>query len=795
MALLAISLFVTLPMAADTTLPNQCAAFRPEILSKTIITQSEIDELLKSGRQSKANAWGQAVSTNLYWNVFSDRSNNETYQSPQAGSPVYKKLEFGQQLRIAQIVDNYALVYVETQSGRTFPQISSEARRSGSMGWIPMNHLLLWTDCPANESFIYKKALIVGNIDHARDDAKIGYIFTNPNGDGKKKLQSTMNFFYQMKVDEENGMVLLAKESRVGGKINYFYGWVSKGSFAPWEQRHCLEPNWDKLVVTDLFNTSIPVTSRKSGREFTSIVIGAKKNRVSKKLDTEYRLDPEVLRYPVLANNGKSYDATIFAEEGKPTNTATMAEVATGEAALSKANEDRSIVNIIMVIDGTRGMEKFFPYAKEAVKRAEEYLNKENAIRTIKVGGVIYRNYSDGPKVTDMLVMSQPNDRKVDQFFNNGGNYEAQNVSNTDFVALYKGLEVALDAEKMGYSRENCNLMFVIGDAGNALNDTKCLSQEQIISKCIKNRIQLSSFLVRNIDSPASQQFGKQMRSIVMKNMEGQYAELGSNIKSSYKELSDGYDFQFNVPESTAYFIGSFRKAALGQDMDETRLYSLVKSTSERFEEAMSKVQNTLVNAKEIITEETSGSALDKTASTIANNLLKGILGDSYNAVKATNFIMAFEGVVPQKSPGGLDYWKPVIYISHPEFKQLMTNLKPVMDAVENNPEDRKPYVDAMKGLLKSMLPGISEQKMEKMNNKEIMYMIMGLNVKSETLEKNRLIDIQNEQVVSPEAFAGLVSDFIGKYRKLEEIQEKKYPFTTKRNGVPFYWIPVEDLP
>ena len=75
------------------------------------------------------------------------------------------------------------------------------------------------------------------------------------------------------------------------------------------------------------------------------------------------------------------------------------------------------------------------------------------------------------------------------------------------------------------------------------------------------------------------------------------------------------------------------------------------------------------------------------------------------------------------------------------------------------------------------------------------MAQIVGLNIKTKALEKHSLIDIQNDQVVSPETFAGLVSDFIGNYRKLEEILERRYPFTTKRNGVPFYWIPAEDLP
>lgn len=783
-----ISLFVLILFSislayADPTLPGTCSAFRPEVLSAHIIKESQLQAFLKTGKSNNKSAWGQTTNTNTYWNVFSDRSNNITYRDPQSNSQEYKKLEFGQELRIADIQNGFALVYEERLRGQIYPKISSAAV---SMGWIPMKNLLLWTDCPANENYIYKKALIVGNIDNARDDSRLGYIFKNPEtNDGKRHLQSTMNFFYQMK--EDNGMILLSTESRVGGRIKTLYGWVSKASFVAWEQRTCIEPNWDRQVINELHGVSIPVTSKTNGKEITSVVLGLKENSIPN-YATKYRLDPEILRFPVLGvEKGKTYDATIFAKEGKATNPTVLK---TADVPVSTL-EALKIVNIIVVIDGTRGMEKFFPYAMEAVKRAVGYFKEDI---TVKIGGVIYRDYPNGSNVTEILPMSRPNDSKVENFFK-GGSYGVRSVPNdrTDYEALYKGLEVALDSKKMGYSKNNCNLMFVIGDAGNDPNDKQCLLQEQIINRCVENKIQLSSFLVRNIDTPASAQFGKQMRTIVMKNMERQYAErIGKDIKGTYNQLSDGYDFTSGIEEKERFFIGGFRKAAQGQDMDESRLYSLVRSTSERFEKSMEKIREILDRAKEIATTEDGGEA----ASVIEEKLLVDILGQStYNALKETKYIMAFEGKVPQKANNGTDYWKPVIYISHPEFLKLMEQLKPVMEAVEVNPEDRKPYINAMKGLVTSMLPGVSEQMMMKMDNKEIMAQILGLNVRTQSLERYPLVDIQNTEAVTNEQFQGLVSDFIESYRKLEDIQQRKYPFKVRRNNVDFYWIPAEDMP
>ena len=72
-ALWAIFVLTAFPAKADTTLPGQCSAFRPEVLNTNIIRQSQIDALLKTGKSKKSSAWGQTVNTNSYWIVFSDR--------------------------------------------------------------------------------------------------------------------------------------------------------------------------------------------------------------------------------------------------------------------------------------------------------------------------------------------------------------------------------------------------------------------------------------------------------------------------------------------------------------------------------------------------------------------------------------------------------------------------------------------------------------------------------------------------------------------------------------------------
>ena len=501
-----------------------------------------------------------------------------------------------------------------------------------------------------------------------------------------------------------------------------------------------------------------------------------------------FRLDPNIRRYPLLDNDrkGKFYKITAFAHDKGLSVTNTQMKAAEAERMLLESLDKLRTVNIILVIDGTQGMEKYFDAALEAIRRASEYFGKEN--RKVQAGVVIYRDYTDGQYVTEYLSMRNAKDVSISDFLRKGGKYGVKSSANdaTDTEALYKGLEVALDANKMGYSPDNSNLMFVIGDCGNDPSDSRCLSQDEITKKCVDNRIQLLPFQVRNIQSLADNLFRKQMGDIVVSNMKQQYSKLGSGIKLEYEDDKDGWDAKFDVAKESTFFIGGMRFAHNNQELDVSRLYALVMSTSNKFNAVVENQESKL--SPSVITNEA--------ISSIDENFVKGRIGAAeLKALRENKYLMAFEGFTPQKSHNERDYYKPVIYISHKELNALMDQLKPVLDAAQNQSDNRKPYVDAMKGLVRSMLPDISESEMNKMDNTEVMNRIMGLNVRTNALESHSIIDIQSEQKVTKEQYDNLISQFLEHYKKLETIRSTKYAFSTTQNGDRWYWIPAEDLP
>ena len=125
-----------------------------------------------------------------------------------------------------------------------------------------------------------------------------------------------------------------------------------------------------------------------------------------------------------------------------------------------------------------------------------------------------------------------------------------------------------------------------------------------------------------------------------------------------------------------------------------------------------------------------------------------------------------------------------------------MMRLKPVDDVARQSTSDnRQPYVNALKALLKSMIPGITNEEMERKGIADVMNMIAGLNESSDALKGRTLLEISDEAAVKPTEYRRMVMDFDRKYKNLDFIKNNPYKYVREFNGVKYYWIPIENLP
>jgi hypothetical protein len=180
----------------------------------------------------------------------------------------------------------------------------------------------------------------------------------------------------------------------------------------------------------------------------------------------------------------------------------------------------------------------------------------------------------------------------------------------------------------------------------------------------------------------------------------------------------------------------------------------------------------------------------------IDEEYLKQKLGaEKYEQIKKANSLMTFKGYSRKTHKSGRALFKPVVFISSNELNALIERLAPVNDAAVVQTNDREPYVRAMKALIQSMVPDITDERMNAMGYKEVMNTVAGLNEAASALKGYSIMEIASPQAVSHAEYASIVSDFKRKFARLKNLKAEQYKYTRTFNGLKYYWLPVEDLP
>lgn len=788
-------------VCADTTLPASGAqAFLPAELGKPLVSEATIKSLQNS------NDWGQRQpNSKKFWVAYSDRGDNVTYSQPSTSSSKFSELKFNQKVRIAKVEDGFALVYDEPKVGVSYPQISNEAK---SLGWVPMSHLLLWQSCPVNENEIYQKALLVANIDEIGNQSEAqkqsaGSVYFNPETKKRKgNIHTDMTFYFVMKKDPKSGMVLLANQSKTDGSSDkVLYGWVNNNSYVPWNQRSCLEPNWDPDVVSQFNSPAGKKYSFYTDPNLTesgSYYVYGRKNPDDSNERTMYRMQAERARFPLLDNDshkGNIYKVTSFGLGGRSVNGSTDDVSIEADRKIEKLTKQLQNINLIFVIDGTRSMNKYFASVKDALAKGLSYFDQTKY--KPRVGVVIYRDYADGNAMLETQPLVDAKDPRLTSFLQNIGNqgYGATSSPNdhTHTEAMYAGINEALNASKMGFAPDHANLMIVIGDCGNDPADTKSPTQEALVKKLADNNVQLMAHQVlRNSEEPWML-FNIQTRNLITKSLEDQYAKIGA--KPKYVKHPNGIGYDLENKDGRNYFIGSMRYAPdMNTAMDPNALSRLIEHNIGDFAKAIQAQIDALVNGASL-TGYGSGD-VSASDSDMDQKFLESRLGAKlYKELKDRGVMMTFTGYAPKQDSQERKYWKPVVFMSSDEFANLIKRLEPVYRQTEGNQNDRRPYINAIKGLLQAMIPDISDDELNDMDISEATKRINGLNEASAAVKSYTLAQLQDPAAVPENEFRALVTQFNSKYKKLQRINKEAYKYSYTKNGIRYYWIPVEDLP
>lgn len=805
------AVFAVSNLLAAPKLPDKCEAFRPNALNAILL--HEKDALALANSKDFGQNTPPPITT--YWIVYSDRADNQTYEGPSTTSAKFSTLKWNETLRIAKVQNGMALVYDEPKLGSVYPEISGLAK---CRGWVPMKNLLLWQSSLANDAGIYNKALLCFNLDEMDQTSKVmGFGYLKPSEQAEKKPLSTdMNFYFVMK--EENGMVLLATQSKMAGTVSddNLLCWVPKPSYVPWNQRSCLEPTWKHADAEYFADKNIEITVYKSNRmdpneEAGGVPFKRKEYVLNSQSQYIYRMDGDQLRYPILeGTNKKLYSLSTFTTgdgkigaAGKREKTPKEKADSIQEAKLIKKQN----INLAVVIDGTESMKPYYEPVKKALLEATDYFG---TAYKLKVGIVIYRDYADEPGdglVEKMPMTSVRNADRIEQFLDNGGTYgiKSHPDDKTQAEALFYGINTAL--EEFAFPEGESNMMLVVGDCGNDLEDERAPSRQELEAKLVAKDIHLMGFQVRNQINTAFSSFNSQMATMMRNSIQANYDKFTDSVKvkrvvdRDAQNMPIGFGYENPRENEPQLYIGRFRNAdpnVNGGEMDVDNLALLLQGAIADFSRTVQEQIDVIrQGAEDAIAQGFLGSGKTATMNISQSYMIKQLGEDWAKLMMESGAMVTFKGYAYKEHTSGREFFKPIIFISDAEFQELLKRLQPVAQiARDPNNRDRTPYINAMKILIRSLAPGITDQDMEKLNNNDITALIGGLHESADALTSYTLEDLSDPLVIDAAKYYSILRDFDTKFKRLRNIRmSTRYEYVKQFNGEKYYWIPIEDLP
>ena len=760
------------------TLPPKCTASKPSVLVTKMLREADVDRLLSSPDYCQSESRNK-----VFWIVYSDRDNNVAYTSS-TGTTQSCTLSMNEKLRIAQIENNRALVYEEPVASTTYPKISSAAK---CKGWVPMDRLLLWDICIADEMGVYQKALLCLNADVESQDRGYGYL--NPMMmENKIPLDPTFKFYYVMKrAKASNGrnLVLLATQSSMSGFSDAnLYAWVPEDMYVSWNQRSCIEPTWNKDDIRFFSNNSYIATIHDvDGTAASKWKFAVKKTDPYPDDDDDfYRWPGEVMRYPILDGTTPSsdrYHCTALVGN--------MGGVFVDSVKIRKEKfyEDRKNVNIILLLDATRSMDVFSESVYQAIKGGCEYY--DGTKYKIKIGVMLYRDQADGEFETEWLRPTDPNNPNLLTFIQNGGKYgyKSDPKDKTNTESLFYGMHEALMRFR---NPAHSNVLVVVGDCGNNQSDHR-VSKEDLIAKIVEKDVNVVGFQVRNPAAYDWTLFNTDIQPIIKESLQKKSDNIQSGFSVTTRPNNDfsGFIFSNNQDINSSLFLAEHRHALSGSEMDAEFLKKIMTEVIGGYAQKVNELFDIVHKGK---VEDNKSETFGK-GSKGGSELVDAWLKKKFGTTNVTGLV-GFTGNT-KKQQSERNIWMANVFFTHDELANLVSGLQPLYTvACTPKANDRKPYLDAVKQCIEKMAPG-TDLKTDQLD--DVLRRAMGINEPTPIL-RYPIMNVLDNQKVPDLEYRAILSEFKMNYEHLRSIvQNNTYKYKMKYNNITYYWIPVQEMP
>lgn len=753
------------------------------------------------------------------WIVFSDRSNNPTYQAPD-GLTQMKTMKFMEAFYVVEEKGNYLrLVKYDAQAFRPKGKLAVELE---DYGYAPKDKLLLWRRALVEpESKFTIKALSVNSVEVLKDIVKYAgtesnkkmRLYDDPGMTKENKNDFRLfDFIYILKKNDKSVLVSTQPELQPGEcdrASQYVMGWASKDVIQEWSSRICLEPNPDFSAAAERKEKGIKVSLFGSNQGAESFKAGSISEQPLWNKDLyDKSYIPEWKRLPIMHDYGNGIIKTgvvsdVFDKDGR--------EIIKSEEQLKIEREYNNVrdnfrkVNIVLVYDGSEAVpDNYFDALRSAIDSLASQFSTANetgaSLNAYRMGAVVYRDYAekncaDGNIMVYKKSLSN-NPREVSNFLQNERPRNCADKSKEGPQALYFGIGEALKMLK-DYADET-NIILIAGISGNRTNDPDVgtYTQDFLVRQLAKNQCSIFAFQIMNEGKPDQIAFRSQIADLIEKSsqeIQGQYDRLFKK-KSPEPYFKTINSTTIILDPATSPIPGTFIYADQNNRIGE---YDLV--------ELIVKNINGFIEKKEDMLRDMSSRIKGQGTMKETNPGMYGFLLKMHNVdvellqkASYSNLQFFTEAYTPMTSDKLTNpLYQHVLFLRQQELSYLEVSLRKIFSNSGTDAEQREMINDAFRETVAQYFgPDKVKEVMSTWTAAQLTEKITGLPAKSELLKKYKLNDFTDKKAVPPQELQQILLQ-IGK--KLKDLQtvvndvNNKYSF--KSNDFQYYWVPEKFMP
>lgn len=765
--------------------------------------------------EAKVRKGDLGENTSSVWIVYSDRENNATYTSSSLTSPTGKKLTMGQELYVAKVENGAALVF-STNRSLKWPKI--DVKKVTYYGWISIDKLLLWRDCPKSKNQIYRKAFVVYDPSQADGSSipKDPKFFTAPSEQASISSfdAKSLDILFIMKFVKvgNQGYYLLSSQAQMTSVGSDLYGWLPSTYVTPWDQRLALEPATDRTTINIYKNHNLKPAAysrmEEAERYFNKEQMG---NPIYKyeAFGTIKRMNPRIMRQPILERTDNSFIYKVAVTTSMDTTgkkrgggQGYLEDRAENQANIDDLTKRQKNINIIFVVDATTSMDvQFVEGVVNALKNIKEQkFFSEKGSTSIRIGVVPYR---DVKRTVDNYQPLTNEMDKVIAYFSDLGKKLTDGKGK--HVAMFDGLEVALDCKKMGYDPSHSNYIILLGVAGDQLEDKfgnqwrdRC---ENIATKMAGSTINFMAYQIRNDGSNLHDEYLREVQKI-QKTLTSKYIEKIKTPMEYKKQAGNEYKLMMSSSSKNDYIPiystnnYASKHGALSASIITPEIFDHVEEIHNiitnkiakfnRLAEGGYRIQDdaeeSAIRAELILAWGDTPQARAKIESTIRYMKMGGV-------AKFETYSPAMTQQIKERN--GLSIYQYVLFFSGEELSELIRKLDNLV--TKRSGDIRKNYQEAVIGMAQAMLGEFSSSQISNMDINELMNKIYGIPVTVSTVGGFSIKEILE---MDEGKIKDYMRDFSNKLEELRMINAGDDPESRfEKNGKYFYWIPMDKMP